>query len=359
MGLDPGYQGHFEKLYTDAFVQSIGGGYADAVATGSAAVFIALRALSLPKGSEVLLSPITDPGTVAAIIMNDLKPRLVDSMPGNYNIGPDQLAARIGPNCTALVVVHNAGQACPIQAIVELAHKHGIKVLEDCSQAHGARHAGKPVGRFGDIAAFSAMYRKAHIAGPSGGLVYSRDLELFRLALAHADRGKPRWLSDFDDRNPNTFLFPALNFHTDEISCAIGLASLGRLAETMVRRLAFVVDLAGRLAEDSELCEGYPYTPGDSPFFYPVVVDTDRISCSKVEFAKAVEAEGIGLSPHYQYVVADWPFVQPYLADKFETRNARSIVERSFNLYVNENYGQPELEDTIEAILKVERHYRR
>jgi len=74
--------------------------------------------------------------------------------------------------------------------------------------------------------AFSSMYSKAHMTGPSGGVVYCRDLELFRKALAHSDRGKPRWREDFSDRDPSTYLFPALNHHTDEISCAIGVASL-------------------------------------------------------------------------------------------------------------------------------------
>ena len=79
--VDPGYQGPFEKLYTDAFVAMMGGGYADAVATGTASLFIALAALDLPRDSEVLVSPITDPGSISAIILNGLKPRLCDSKP--------------------------------------------------------------------------------------------------------------------------------------------------------------------------------------------------------------------------------------------------------------------------------------
>ena len=85
--VDPGYQGAFEKLYTDAFVNMMNGGYADAVATGTAALYVAIAALDLPKGSEVLVSPITDPGTLSAIVLNGLKPRLMDSQPESYNIG--------------------------------------------------------------------------------------------------------------------------------------------------------------------------------------------------------------------------------------------------------------------------------
>jgi dTDP-4-amino-4,6-dideoxygalactose transaminase len=357
--LDPGYQGSFEKMYTDAFVAMMGGGYADAVATGTSALFVALAALELPEGSEVLVSPITDPGAISAIILHRLRPRLVDSKPGSYNIGAAQFVERIGPQTRAAVVVHSLGQPCEIEQIVAAARERDIRVVEDCSQAHAATVAGRPVGAFGDIAAFSTMYRKAHIAGPSGGVVYSRDLELFRRALAYADRGKPRWRPDFDDRNPGTFLFPALNHHTDEISCAIGIASLRRINDTIVRRLAFVADLSGRLSEEARICRPYGYSPGDSPFVYPILVDVERLACPKVDFAHAVLKEGIGLNPHYQYVVADWPWVKRYLADNVDTPNARAVRDRSFVLYLNENYGEREAMDVTAAIVKVEQHYGR
>ena len=97
---------------------------------------------------------------------------------------------------------------------------------------------------------------------------------------------------DFDDRNPATYLAPALNHHTDEISCAIGLASLKRLPSTMVSRLAFVSDFVARLYDASDVCRGYRFMPTSSPFYFPVIVDVDAISCSKIEFAEAVRRRG-------------------------------------------------------------------
>jgi len=357
--VDPGYQGAFEKLYTDAFVAMMGGGFADAVATGTAALYVAIAALELPKGSEVLVSPITDPGTLSAIILNGLKPRLCDSRPDSYNIGVAQVLERLTPNVSCILVVHAAGQAADIDKIVAVAKTHGIKVLEDCSQAHGAKIKGRAIGTFGDIAAFSTMYRKAHMTGPSGGVVYSRDLELFRKALAHADRGKPIWSPEFSDRDPNGYLFPALNFNTDEISCAIGVASLARLDKTIMRRLSFVSDVVERLVDEARICRPYEHRPTDSPFFYPVIVDVAQITCSKIEFAEAVRKEGIDLNTHYQYVIDEWPWLKPHLADRFSSENARSIRDRSFNLYLNENYGEREAEDTVNAITKVERYFAR
>jgi perosamine synthetase len=357
--LDPGYQGEFEKRYTDAFVAQMGGGYADAVATGTAALFVAVAALGLPEGSEVIVSPITDPGSLAAIILNRLVPRVADSAPGSYGMGVEQFVARITPKVRAVMVVHSIGQPVNVRDIVREAHARGIRVIEDCSQSHGAKVNGRQIGTFGDIAAFSAMYRKAHIAGGSGGIVYSRDQDLFHQALAHADRGKPRWRKDFSDYDPNGFLFPALNLHTDEISCGIGLMSLSRLQDTIMRRLVFVAELTGRMHDRCTLCRPYGYSPSDSPFIYPVIVDVDRITCPKTEFAQAVLAEGIGLNPHYQYLVADWPWLKPYLAEVLDTPNARDIRDRSFCLYLNENYGLSEASDCVAALVKVEKHFAR
>jgi perosamine synthetase len=83
--VDPGYQGTYEKDYTDAFVKFMGGGYADAVATGTASLFVAVAALDLPPRSEVVVSPITDPGTLSAIILNGLVPRVADSDPSSLS----------------------------------------------------------------------------------------------------------------------------------------------------------------------------------------------------------------------------------------------------------------------------------
>ena len=350
---DPGYQGHFEERYCRAFESYLGGGHADAVATGTAALYVAIAALSLPKGSHVLVSPITDPGTLSAIVLNGLVPKLMDSMLGKYNVGPEQLSARIGPQVKAAVIVHSVGQAAPIDAIVEVAHHNGIKVVEDCSQAHGARWKSKKVGTFGDIAAFSTMYRKAHMTGASGGVVYARNEDLYRIALAYADRGKPRWRLDFDDRDPSGYLFPALNLHTDEISCAIGIASLERLDDSIEARLSFVRQVAKGLA-GSSICTPFKMDADSSPFVYPVAVDQAKLRCDKTAFAKAILAEGIGLNPHYKYLVHDWEWLQPYLADGFDTPNARLVRDATFCLYLNEKYGLTEVRDTLAAIAKVE-----
>src|SRR5262249_10649903 len=161
--------------------------------------------------------------------------------------GPEPFVRRGTSDTRAALIVHSLGQACQIESIVQAARERGVKGVGDCSQAPAAKGGGGLRGAVGGPAGFSTIDRQGPLNGAAGGRVYSRDVEVFRRALAHADRGKPRWQPDFDDRDPNTFLFPALNHHSDEISCGVGLASLSRLHETIVRRLSFVTELTARL----------------------------------------------------------------------------------------------------------------
>lgn len=350
------YQGVVEQRLCEAFAEFMGGGYADAVATGTGAIYVALAALDLPKGSEVILSPVTASSPLSCIVLQGLVPVVADSRPDSYNMGVEQFLERVTPRTSAVLAVHLGGEPLEMDRLVAEASRRGIKVLEDCSQAPGAVWKGQRVGSFGDIAALSTMYRKNLISGSSGGLVFTRDRELYRKALAHADHGKPTWRTDLNLKDPRHALFPALNFNTNELSCAIALASLRRLQETIDKRLAFLERFISELQATSRACRPSTFHHGFSPFFFPVLVETERLTCSKVEFAQAVRAEGVSLDPEYGCVVRSWEWALPHLSDDFETVNALAMRDRSFNLFLNERYGEEELRDILAAIKKVERH---
>ena len=354
---DPPYDGKFKREYCQAFSDFMGGGYTDAVSTGTASVYVALAALDLPKKSEVIIAPVTDSGPLNCIIMQDLVPVLADAAPGSYNMGVEQFAERVTPNTTALLAVHCAGEPLEIDRIVDEAHRRGIKVLEDCSQTTGGTWNEQKVGRFGDVAAFSTMFRKTLTAGASSGLVYSTDEETYHNCLGHADRGKPSWKTDINPNDPGISMFPALNFNTDELSCAIGLASLARLQSAIDGRVAFLSGLVERLPQVSEVCSPYAFNHGFSPFFFPIFVDREKITCTKMEFVEALSAEGVDLNPHYGCVISSWEWAAPYMSDDFVAVNAEDTRDGSFNLFLNERYGEQELEDVLAAIKKVEAHY--
>ena len=197
------------------------------------------------------------------------------------------------------------------------------------------------------------MYRKTLTAGATGGIVYSKDIDVFHQALAYADRGRPKWRENYNGRNPGDALFPSLNFNTDELSCAIGLASLGRLQESIDKRCFFLEKLCNRLSFETKVCTSYNFHNGFSPFFFPIFVDREQISCDKIEFANALKAEGIDLSPHYDCIISSWDYAKKYMKDDFVAHNAKDVSNRSFNLFLNEKYGDQEVDDIVNAIKKL------
>lgn len=355
---DPPYEGVFEKRFCEAFVAYQGGGYADAVSSGTASLYVALAALELEKGSEVIISPVTDSGPLNAIILLGLIPVVADAAPKSFNSSAKEFAERITDKTSAILAVHTGGEPLDMEEISKLAKARDIKLLEDCSQATGASIGAQKIGTFGDIAAFSTMYRKNLAAGASGGIVYTKNLELYRKAIAHADRGKQPWRTDINQNDPGFAMFPALNFNTDEFSCAIGLASLRRLDDTISKRLLFLKELSANWNK-IEFCELYPFHDGFSPFFHPVIVDVEKIKCSKIDFAKALAAEGVSLNLHYGCVIDDWEWARSYCGKGSASPNARWMKENSFNVFLNEKYEKQEALDIVVAICKVEKAFKK
>ena len=174
IGVDPGYQGVYEERYCRDFISYMGGGFADAVSSGSGSVYIAIAALGLKKNTKVLVSPISDPGTYGAIILNGLVPKLIDTKKLSYNVGIENIERRLDPEVSAVLIVHATGQTAELDKIAPYLRSKNLLCIEDCSQAHGASIDGKKIGTFGDVAAFSTMYRKNHITVGSGGLVFTK-----------------------------------------------------------------------------------------------------------------------------------------------------------------------------------------
>lgn len=354
-GRDFGYQGPFEGEYVQSFCALQGGGYADAVSSGTAAVLIALAALNLPHGSEIVCSPVTDPGGLAPAIWLGLRLVIADAAPGGFNVDVTSIAQALTPRTRALLLTHTGGIPIDMEPVVALAREHNLLIVEDCSQSHGARVDSTPVGCFGDISAFSTMFSKNHASGGCGGLVYTQNKTLFETARAFSDRGKSFSSQNFDPKNPAHFLFPALNLNQDELSCAIGRSTLQRLPQTISRRREIIGQVRSHIDSSSVLHILRPAEHmEDSPFFMTVCLNTPRLACTKLEFAQAVQAEGIPVNPDYRYVVSEWPWLEPYCAMSPCTPHVVAFRENSFNVLFHEQFTDSDAEDIARALLKVE-----
>ena len=200
------------------------------------------------------------------------------------------------------------------------------------------------------------MYRKTLHSGGNGGLVFTKSKKLYRMLLASADKGKQVWRNDIDLRNPNFALMPALNFTTNDLSSAIGSASLLRLKKSIEARLKWTKKFSSKLNK-TKTCIPYNLNNNFSVFFFPVFVRHNMLRCSKEEFANALLAEGVGLQPHYGCVISDWKWAKKYMSTFKIAKNATEIRDNSFNLFVNEKYSDKEVDDIINSIIKVENYY--
>ncbi len=358
-GVDFGFQGRFEAEFTDKFCQFQGGGYADAVNSGTSAVYLALQALDLPAGSEVIVSPVTNPGGIMPVAIQDVKLIVPDASPNSFNISPEEFGRGITPETRAAVLTHLGGHAIDLDPILEIARDRDIRIIEDCSQAHGTLYKGRRVGTFCEIAAFSTMFSKTLATGGTGGLVYTQNEEYYWKIRSLADRGKPFNQPGFDFRNTTDYLFPTLNFNADELSCAIGTSVLARLPEIIDRRHEIAEQIDRSLASTISVRPAGLELPGtrSSIFFHTVVLDLEKIKVSKKEFVDALAAEGIWINGDYRDITCEWRWIPEYVRGFRETPNAINFRDKSFNILFNERFTDREVDDIIGAILKVEAAY--
>ena len=371
-GTAPGYNGEQETAYCDEFAAFMGGGYVDAVSSGTAGIYVALRALDLEPFTEVIVGAVTDPGGLMPVPLLNLIPMIADSEPGSYNTGPEQVGALISPRTSAILVAHIAGEPADIPGIVAVARERAIPVIEDCSQAHGATVNGQLVGTFGDVGVFSTMFGKHHSSGGQGGLVFTRDEALYQAIRRASDRGKPFFLPP-----GSTNAIASLNFNLNDLAAAIGRVQLTKLPEAVRRRRAIVAGIAQGIADLQTVSVPTPIEGAQpSYWFLRLRFYAGRATCDKETLCQALIAEGLPIAPHYRGALPhtmDWfthrrvfgrsgyPWTSPeYRGDpdrQFPCPNAEAAMDAHFNLHFYESWGAAEIADAVAILTKVDRAY--
>jgi dTDP-4-amino-4,6-dideoxygalactose transaminase len=201
--------------------------HAVGVGSGTEALHIALRALDIGQGDEVITTAHTAVATASAIDLAGAKPIFVDIEPGFFTIDPDLIEDAITPKTKAIIPVHIYGQPCDMDAIMKIANKNNLKVIEDCAQAHGAEYNGKRVGSIGDVGCFSFYPTKNLGAiGDGGALVTNDDQLAGKIKLLREYGWKERYISSKE----------GWNSRLDELQAAILHVKLKHLDEDNSRR---------------------------------------------------------------------------------------------------------------------------
>ena len=261
--------------------------HAVGVASGTDALVLALRALDLPPGSEIITVAHTAVATVAAIELAGLVPVLVDIDPRSYTLDPACLAGALTPRTRALIPVHLYGQSADLAPILDFARAHGLRVIEDCAQAHGAVYRGRKAGAYGDLACFSFYPTKNLGAIGDGGLVATADPALAeRVRLLQVYGWRERYVSEI----------PGLNSRLDELQAALLRVKLRYLDAETDRRRALAARYTAGLAGVPANVLGLPQTMGCGRHVYHLyVVRTPR----RDELIGWLRARDIGTAIHY------------------------------------------------------------
>jgi dTDP-4-amino-4,6-dideoxygalactose transaminase len=355
----------------EKFKKLFGMKYAVTASSGTAAIHTAVGALGIGRGDEVITSPITDMGTLIAILAQNAVPIFADVDPLTVEVTPETVARKITPRTKAIILVHLAGLPADGRGIVRLAHRRGIAVVEDMAQSYLCKQGRRYAGTFGDIGCWSLNESK-HIGAGDGGILLTNRVGLARRADLFADK-----CYDREGRGVQPFFAP-FNYRLNTLVAGVCLEQLKK-----VRRICAARNRLGRyLDRGLARIEGItprPVRKGDyaTYWYYLFHIAPEKLHCTNTDFAAAMRAEGIGVGA-FQSNVMDWPIFRDHLLsphacadacplykgrrpdyDVAHYPGAMEVKRRAIQLWMNDAFTVREMRDLVRAAAKVAAHYRR
>lgn len=281
----------FEKSFADY----LGAKHAIAVANGTLALELALRGLKLESDDEVIVPCRTFIASASAVVTSGAKPVIVDVDYKTQNISVNEIIPALTDKTKAIIVVHLSGLPCDMDPIMKLAREKGLKVIEDCAQAHGAKYKGRACGTIGDIAAFSFCQDKIMSTGGEGGMLVTNNIELWKSAWSYKDHGKSydkahdgllsteyKWLHDTI----------GTNYRMTAMQAAIGTCQLNKLNDWVRTRRANADILSNHLKE----IDGIKVLEFSSDYYhsyYKYYFNIDNDKYSKTEILKMAKEKQV------------------------------------------------------------------
>jgi dTDP-4-amino-4,6-dideoxygalactose transaminase len=361
------YTGTKVRAFERRFTEMYGMKHCIACGSGTAAVHMAVAALQLPVGREVITSAITDMGSLTGILYQGLVPVFADLDPETLNMTPEAVRRTITPKTGAIMVVHHAGLAADMDGFLALSRETGIPLIEDCAQSYCCRYKGRVAGTMGVINSFSLNHFK-HITCGSGGMILTNDDKLRYFSSLFVDKCYQR---EEGIRDP---FFLAPNYQMTELQGAVALAQLENVENIVASRSRLGALLDARLKDIPGV------TPQKTPegcrhgyFLYLFRLDLDRLHCTSQAFSEALSAEGIpnkarlitGGMPVYQYRIfqnrSAFPGSEFPLAGRVYGKGDCPVAEDAFDRWITtniyEHYTETDIDEMAHGIAKVAAHF--
>jgi perosamine synthetase len=347
--------------FEEAFAARVGAGHAVSFSSGTAALHGAAFAAGLKAGDEAITTPMTFAATANCVLYQGATPVFADVSADTLNLDPEKVAARITARTRAILPVDYAGHPADLDAILELAARHGAVVIEDACHALGAEFQGRRSGSIADLTVFS-FHPVKHLATGEGGMVttdradYAETLRRFRNHGISSDARQRQAAGQWHYE----MVALGFNYRLTDIGCALGLTQLKKLEANLLRRR----EIAARYAAAFRDLAGIilpPVRAGVNPAWhlYPVRVNLEELTADRAQVFRALRAENIGVNVHYIPV-----HCHPYYRDRFGYRGGEyPIAEDAYNRLISlpmfPGMNERDVEDVIQAVSKVGSHYAR
>ena len=328
----------------------------------TAALHLALEAVGVGSGDEVITSPITFASTANVIVHRAARPVFVDVEPDTFNIDARGIEAALTPRTKALIPVDFAGQPCDLDAIVAIAGGHQLPVIEDAAHALGADYKGRRVGGIADMTCFSFYANKNITSGEGGALTTNRQEWADRItvmALHGLSRDAWKRYSAEGYRHWD-IIAPGYKYNMFDVQAALVGSQFKKLEAFQVRRDALKARLDAGLRDLAELA--FPAERSwvrHAHHLYPIVVRTEMLRADRDVIMNAIQAENIGIGVHFRAV-----HLHPFYVETFGFRrgmfpNAEYYSDRAISLPIYPRMTDADADDVVAAVRKVIAHYRR
>jgi len=330
-------QGERVKKFEDGFSRYLGVKNSIAVSNGTVALDLAVKALGLKDGDEVISPAFTFIATANCILYQGLKPVFADVDERTFNLNPEDLAEKITPKTKAVIGVHLYGQPFDMKGVQQVCQDRNLALIEDCAQAHGAEYHGKKVGSFA-TGCFS-FYPTKNMTTGEGGMITTNDdavAERLRLIRNHGDTGK------------YNHVLVGYNYRMTNIQGAIGQVQLGKLEEFIGKRLENAKYLSSHLKAKGITP---PYVANDVRHVYNqyVVMVEDDFPCTREDLMAYLQSKGVGSAIHYPKPVYDQPIYRD-LGLKGSCSVADDVSRRVLSLPVHPSLKKEDLEYIAQAV---------
>jgi dTDP-4-amino-4,6-dideoxygalactose transaminase len=342
--------------FEDLFKRYKGASYAAAVNSCTAALHLSMLAAGLKPGDEVITTPLTFCATVNAIIHAGATPVLADVDPRTMNIDPIELQRKITPKTRALLPVHFAGRPCDMNALIEIARKYNLKIIEDCAHAIETEYHGKKAGTMGDFGCFS-FYVTKNLTTGEGGMVLARrqeDIERIKVLALHG-MSQDAW-KRFSDEGYKHYQVVECGFKYNmmDLQAAMGLHQLERVETNWEQRgkiwrcyTESFQDLPILLPQTVEPDTRHAY------HLFTILIDQAKCGISRNEFLIAMTNHNIGVGVHYLSIPEHPYYRKMYGWSPEDYPNAMRIGRQTVSLPLSAVLNEKDISDVIKAVTSV------